>query len=230
MRSLGRQIRLVTLDLDDTLIDTDATAGERVADAMRMAAEQLGDSLDADSAARIEAAVVAADPITPGRLAVMFDLLGITAGHPAAVRIREAYNSRLVSLIELFDDVPATLAALRERYTIAIVTNGPVWMQQAKLERFGLERQVDHVVISEAVGAHKPDRAIFDHAASLAGVPASQAVHVGDSLFTDVGGAQGAGFAAVWLPPKAARTPMEQPPTPELVIDHIRDLRTLLCL
>ena len=228
MRKLNREIRLVTLDLDDTLIDTDATAGERVADAMRKAAELLGDALDPDAAGRIEAAVVAADPITPGRLAVMFDLLGLTAGHPHATLIREAYNARLVPLLELFEDVPETLAALRERYTVAILTNGPVWMQQAKLERFALQDQVDHVFISEAVGAHKPDRLIFDHACEVAGVPAGHAVHVGDSLYTDVGGAQGAGYAAIWLPPKAPRTPMDQPPTPELVIEHIRELRAIL--
>ena len=228
MRGLGRDIRLVTLDLDDTLIDTDAAASGRVADAMRVAAEQLGDAVNAEMAARIEAAVVAADPITPGRLATMFDLLGITADHAAAPAIRAAYNARLVALLELFEDVPETLAALRERYTVAIVTNGPVWMQSAKLERFGLQHLVDHVVISEAVGHSKPHPAIFEHACAITGIEAGAAVHVGDSLLTDIGGALGAGFAAIWLPPRAPRTPMAEPPAPNLTIERIGELRNLL--
>ena len=228
MRGLGRDVRLVTLDLDDTLVDTDAAAAGRVADAMRVARELLGDALTEEAAARIEATVVETDPITPGRLVTLFGLLGITADHPAAADIRAAYNARLVSLLELFEGVPETIAALRERCTVAIVTNGPVWMQQSKIERFGLQHLVDHVVISEAVGHSKPHPAIFEHACAISGVPPEAAVHVGDSLVTDIAGAQGAGFAAIWLPPRAPRTPMDDPPVPDLTIERISALRELL--
>ena len=58
-------IRLLTFDLDDTLIDTDGIAPERVADAIEVARTLLG-----PEAANYEAghaAVVATNPVSPGR-------------------------------------------------------------------------------------------------------------------------------------------------------------------
>ena len=49
------------------------------------------------------------------------------------------------------------------------------------------------------VGAAKPDKRIFERALSLACVKADEALHVGDSLKDDLGGARGAGIDALFL-------------------------------
>jgi putative hydrolase of the HAD superfamily len=92
------------------------------------------------------------------------------------------------------DAVPA-LEALRDR-TLIVVSNWdcslPDW-----LEPRGLLEHVDGVVTSAEVGAAKPDVAVFERALELAGAPASEAVHVGDSLENDVAGARAADIRPV---------------------------------
>jgi FMN phosphatase YigB (HAD superfamily) len=54
-------------------------------------------------------------------------------------------------------------------------------------------------VFSQDVGVEKPDPAIFAVACSQAGCAPAELVHVGDSLATDVAGANAAGAVSVWL-------------------------------
>lgn len=57
----------------------------------------------------------------------------------------------------------------------------------------------DAVVSSEASRSYKPDSAIFERAMRALGVDASRVIHVGDSLHSDIRGAQGAGIATAWV-------------------------------
>jgi HAD superfamily hydrolase (TIGR01509 family) len=57
----------------------------------------------------------------------------------------------------------------------------------------------DSVIISQDARCYKPDPEIFHHALDRAGVQSHQALHVGDSLHSDVTGAINAGIDAVWL-------------------------------
>jgi putative hydrolase of the HAD superfamily len=121
----------------------------------------------------------------------------------AAVGI-EALTDALVGALH-FDAYPdARAALLRARSAgvggvrIIVVSNWDVSLADV-LERVGLAPLVDGVVTSAAVGAAKPARAIFAHALGLAGVPAQDARHVGDSLEEDVRGAEACGIGAVLL-------------------------------
>jgi putative hydrolase of the HAD superfamily len=67
------------------------------------------------------------------------------------------------------------------------------------LEEAGLAPHLDAVVVSEEVGVRKPRKEIFDEALRRLGVSASEAVHVGDNLAADIGGAAAAGMQTVWL-------------------------------
>lgn len=225
-----RPIRLLTLDLDDTLVDSDGTAVERIADAMRRARELLGTALDDASAERIRAAAVAADPVTEGRLATLVRLLPVAPEDERVVEIRAAYNARLLELLQAFPDVHETLRALRERYRLVIITNGPEELQRSKVERFGLQDAVDGIVISGALGIHKPDPRIFWEACRRAGVEPAEAAHVGDAITADVAGAKGAGMGAIWCRPERARalTEADLPVIPDLTIERFRELPSAL--
>ena len=60
----------------------------------------------------------------------------------------------------------------------------------------GWRRLLDGVVTSAAVGARKPDPAIFAAALELAGCDPAEALHVGDTPAEDVAGARAAGIEA----------------------------------
>jgi putative hydrolase of the HAD superfamily len=101
-----------------------------------------------------------------------------------------------------FAPYPDVVQALRELRAagekLVIASNWdcslPDW-----LAPLGLLELVDGVATSADVGAVKPDPAVFRRALELAGVPASEAVHVGDSLDNDVAGARAAGIRPLLL-------------------------------
>ena len=129
----------------------------------------------------------------------------------AAVEI-EALTGALLGALR-FDAYPdARPALLRARAAgvggvrIVVVSNWDVSLADV-LERIGLAPLLDGVVTSAAVGAAKPQRAIFEHALALAGVAAERARHVGDTLDEDVRGASACGIPAVLLRRDAASAP-----------------------
>lgn len=84
----------------------------------------------------------------------------------------------------------------------AIVTNitpDCLEYQKAKVKALGIAHLFDAVIYSAEFGAHKPDRRIFDHAATILGVSNDQCVFVGDDPNSDIAGALNAGMEAVWL-------------------------------
>lgn len=121
-----------------------------------------------------------------------------------------------------YPDVLPALAELRERgLTLVIASNWdcslPDW-----LERSGITALVDGVVTSAEVGAPKPDPRVFERALAIAGVAAPDALHVGDKLDNDVGGAGAAGVRAVLLQREG------EPPGGVEAIRSLRELAALL--
>jgi 2-haloalkanoic acid dehalogenase type II len=80
---------------------------------------------------------------------------------------------------------------------VCCVSNADTEPLEAAIRSSGL--RFDAVVASETVRAYKPDPTIFRTALRRLGVDPSRAVHIGDSLHCDVGGAKAAGIPSVWL-------------------------------
>jgi len=101
----------------------------------------------------------------------------------------------------LAPDTAERLTSLRAAgWKLAIVTNGSIGMQTAKIDQVGLHDYVDAICISEAEGVRKPDRAIFERAAGRLGVElGSHGWMVGDTLRADVEGGISAGVRTIWL-------------------------------
>ena len=96
-----------------------------------------------------------------------------------------------------YADVPETLWRLRARGArLVVASNWDVSLHEA-LERTGLRDMVDGAVSSAEAGAAKPAPAVFERALEIAGLSASEAMHVGDDLEADVGGARALGIEPV---------------------------------
>ncbi len=80
---------------------------------------------------------------------------------------------------------------------VCCVSNADTAPLLAAIERHDL--RFDAVITSEAARCYKPDPAIFQKALSALGVRPDRAVHVGDSVHSDVGGARASGVSPVWL-------------------------------
>ncbi|OPX12952.1 HAD family hydrolase [Mycobacterium sp. AT1] len=96
--------------------------------------------------------------------------------------------------------VPMGLTRARNAgWVPAVVTNGRVVQQERKLSVTGLDRLVETWVISEAVGAKKPDPEIFRAVARRTGLSLDGAWMIGDSATADIGGANSILIDSVWL-------------------------------
>lgn len=95
------------------------------------------------------------------------------------------------------------LVACVEQGERFVVTNEDPWHpgpEGAKVPETGaLLAGVRAICQCEYRAVGKPGRLLFDRALELAGVAASDAVMVGDSLDTDVAGARRAGIDSVWI-------------------------------
>ncbi|MDP9467975.1 MAG: HAD-IA family hydrolase [Chloroflexota bacterium] len=117
----------------------------------------------------------------------------------------EAFFRRLSELFMLtsnwhvFPDAEPALAALRARGLVVGAVSNWVWQLPELLHALRLVRHFDFIAASSRIGFEKPHRGIFDWALLRAGVEAGEAIHVGDHLDADVGGARRAGIQPVLI-------------------------------
>ena len=127
---------------------------------------------------------------------------------------------------EMYDDAAPVLRALQERgLKVGIISNSHRSLD-AFCEHFSLRDLIHASVSSSEHGYMKPHRSIFDAALEQAGVPASAALMVGDSLKHDVEGALAAGMRAVLLR-RSGEVPPSLPPNVP-VIRTLAELPKLL--
>jgi putative hydrolase of the HAD superfamily len=98
---------------------------------------------------------------------------------------------------ELYDDVPETLRTIASRgIRIGLISNSHRCLASFQ-SHFDLEGLISAAVSSSEHGYMKPHPSIFDAALRLVGVPADEAVMVGDSLAHDIVGARQVGMRGV---------------------------------
>ncbi|KZN57671.1 HAD-IA family hydrolase [Pseudoalteromonas luteoviolacea] len=98
------------------------------------------------------------------------------------------------SNITVDQSVLSLLRELEKKYTLIAITNGNV-----EVEKFNLAGVFEHVYLAGLDGKAKPDAALFERACHDLKVNPSEILHIGDSLDTDVQGANLAGCQSVWL-------------------------------
>lgn len=107
----------------------------------------------------------------------------------------------------LFPKAHETLSYLKERYSLHLISNGFKESTELKVSKNGLNQYFENVVISEVVGFNKPDKAIFNHALTLANAGISESIMIGDSLEADIRGAQDYGMKAIYFNPERKEIP-----------------------
>lgn len=125
----------------------------------------------------------------------------------------------------LYEEVPEVLRALHgEGYRIGLISN--TQRSLTSFERhFALEGLFSAAVSSSEHGFMKPHPSIFAEALRRAGVEASEAVMVGDSVPHDIDGARRLGMRGVLV----ARSGLSKNCPPDIpVIQSLRELRELL--
>ncbi len=128
----------------------------------------------------------------------------------------EAYLAAQPRRMSLFPEVLPALEALGARYRLALVSNGLGPQQRSRIQPLGLDAHFPVIAVSGELGLRKPDPAIFRHVLRRLDVAAAAAVHVGDDLDADVGGAIAAGMAAIWVNRRGAAPHGDHAPDAEV--------------
>jgi putative hydrolase of the HAD superfamily len=146
--------------------------------------------------------------------------------HPDVMPLgfEDAYVQLCPTKTNLFPNAHETLAYLQSKYTLHLISNGFKESQDIKITCTGIGKYFTHVIISELVGANKPDPAIFEHAVNIAGTTKQQSLMIGDSLEADVMGALNYGMDAIYFNPFKADKPHEV----KMQISDLKELTLLL--
>ena len=103
--------------------------------------------------------------------------------------------------------LPGALEAVREisaRLPIVVLTNGISDIQHRRFDASPLRPYLRGMLVSSETGHPKPEPHMYLQALEQFGVPASRALMIGDSLTSDILGANRAGIDACWFNPKRA--------------------------
>lgn len=135
-------------------------------------------------------------------MATMFARAGVPeAALPALVDRLWASHVRL----NLYSKVPDGFVAAMDRLRAAGVKTAIVSNSEGMLDRLfaelGILQCFDVLADSGKLGVEKPDPRIFAWACERAGVGAAHALHLGDTMATDIDGARAAGLRAALIDP-----------------------------
>lgn len=126
----------------------------------------------------------------------------------------------------VYPDVRPTLDVLARHYRLGLVTNGLACLQRYKLASSGLASYFESVTVAGDVGIAKPDQAIFRHALGTLRADAAHAAMVGNSLRSDIAGAQGVGLQSVWV--NRGCEPLSNGIMPDIEIETLAELPEVL--
>lgn len=115
----------------------------------------------------------------------------------------EAADAFMRAYQDAYRPVPGALDLLNQlaanNCRVGIVTNHTLLEQTTKLDRIGIARYVETLVVPEAIGFSKPDPRIFEAALTELGGTPERSVMIGDSWTSDIMGARKLGLHAIWL-------------------------------
>ena len=137
------------------------------------------------------------------------------------------YLENLVRCSRFYNGVPGLLEDLGRKYAISAITNGLREVQRPRIERLGLTKHFDSIIVSDEIGVGKPATAFFEHAVSS--LPLSfnrdEILVIGDNIIADVGGANLFGCKSCWISHgRSNNSDIE----PEYIISTISELPLLL--
>ena len=199
-------LKLVTLDLDNTLWDVEKTIRAAEQELVQWLAQHAGaahkiysssDMVELRKQTLQQHANLRHD-LSRLRIEVLFNVMR-AAQYPedearklaeAAFEVFFAGRNRVV----FFPHALEMLQTLSARYPIYALTNG-----NADTTRTGISQYLRGAISSAQVGASKPDPRMFQAALDQAGVQAHQCVHIGDHLDDDIKGANAVGMHSIWV-------------------------------
>jgi HAD superfamily hydrolase (TIGR01509 family) len=151
----------------------------------------------------------------------------LDVSNPIVVGGTSVFADEFMRYVRLDEDALDVLLKLRGKYKLGLISNFAIpeclWRL---LDKFGLRKFFDVILVSAEINKRKPSPEIFERALKDLGVDASKAVFVGDMPGLDVKGAKNVGIRAILI----ERRPIEGSVDvkPDTVIRSLRELLAIL--
>jgi len=141
--------------------------------------------------------------------------------------VNGTYVQNLQNKYFLIPEALDVVKALSEKYELYIITNGIYKVQTNRLINSGLINYVKDYFVSEKIGYSKPSKEYFDYVEkSIEGFIKDKALVVGDSLTSDIKGANNAGIKSCWYNPQKIKNDTDA--TPDYEISNLKELFDIL--
>lgn len=195
-------------DLDQTLLNFDMSMDYAIRAVFKRFGLAINDEIVAQYDAinrsywnRLELGEITKEEVKTGRFRTLFEELGIH--HVSPEEIEVIYQEELGSVFFYMEGAEELVTKLRAMgYRQYVVTNGVNPTQANKMRLSGLDQIMDGVFVSELMGYPKPMKEYFDACfAALSDVKREECILIGDSLSSDMRGANNAGIKACWFNP-----------------------------
>ncbi len=130
---------------------------------------------------------------------VLSDVMQLMAWE-ASIRLSPAEAELLPDSLPrwpVFPDAPDALKALKARYRLAVISNVDDGLFSQSETALGIKFSA--VITSQQEGAYKPDLRVFHLAQERMGMENEAWLHVGESLYHDIGPANRLGIDSIWV-------------------------------
>jgi putative hydrolase of the HAD superfamily len=139
----------------------------------------------------------------------------------------KAFADEFMRYVTLDEQAIDVLKELHKKYKLGLISNFAIpECGRRLLDKFGLTRFFDLVIISGEVNKRKPSPEIFEMALTGLGVKASRAVFVGDMLDLDVMGPKNVGMKTILIKRKAVNKSFDA--KPDAIITSLSELLAIL--
>ncbi len=119
-------------------------------------------------------------------------------------KMNQMYLDELSKNVPLIDGAIDLLEKVKNDYIMVMMTNGVKRVQESKLEKSGLNKYFEHILISDDIGYNKPDIRIYEYMEKIIGkFDKSKILMIGDSLTSDIKGADNYGIKTCFFNPKS---------------------------
>lgn len=150
-------------------------------------------------------------------------------GEQAGYEVAEEFEKqRDHSEVECLDGVHETIRKLKADVSLCTVTNGAEDAQRTKLEAASLADHMDAVVVADGNPEPKPSAEPFEEAMRRLDTRPANTAHVGNSLSSDVRGANRAGITSILINSEGRPSGSSPPSEPDHVITSFSELIEVL--
>ena len=132
------------------------------------------------------------------RFAELSETLGLDYDSNLA---KEHFGNLLGEQYIMEPGIEEVLKNISADYKIYAASNGVLTMQKNRLELSGLKRYFTDLYVSDDIGSAKPNIRFFTESMKRAGLESADILMIGDSLISDIAGANNADIDSVWYNP-----------------------------